>query len=812
MSRDTAAHTALPLRPIVLLSTVLYLSGSSLLACTSTTLTITKQAGFSNYSGSNREHIENIFLMSTLGTLIGSLAWGALSDTFGRRRNLVVCLLISLCFQVIKAIFRTANVLPIISFIACIMNGSIVIVKAYAGDILDSSNSAAGFGLLGVSSLFINASAVVLDVILFQYAFKPSAEMLSIIPLVFEVISIIIVLICVEWYLPETIRVKNLKTNVASNSNAVVLNESVGLYNEDNSTVDNIELIDINNNRNSLDKPSTPSPTRLSPHNQQITPTPSSQSPVSAPASAVVAAPSPLPSTAPISVPISKPSIKSIASFDNDTESDFFVDDLPLPSSNSKSILSPSSGFTRRTVSPAPAFRRRMSNSPPPLSGTITPPKLIRRTTSSCMPNSPQRRNVSFSGLVTVKVIGSESLAVGRLKSLNVDEQPLVVETVTEQLNKNATISSATSTSATTIGIVNELDLLSGLDKAQQVDISQLKVNVSNKDTNPFGATSTDKINDTITSKRMHDEGDYDFENGVFLEDEPDYYVNPDISATAIAAEATQRLLSEISSLRYANGAEFYEKHLSDISPYTILLKTIKSLLIRKSVLLSSLVYALNLCVLTAITLCFPVWLMDNSPVDGITKTHPGAYDPIHNPSGMGYKGKDVLLIISIAFILGICLVTKFFAMAMHNWKVVYCYKFGNAFTVIGIMLMPSLYTVNKILNVPFYSWLYVIAIDTILSFGGMWSLLCAIIMVNNSGYKWERGTVFGLAETAGCIGKIVGVLISKYYYDFIIHSKQPWPFDASMYWYSVGIFLYVAGDIAAYLPKSIQVYMNTYM
>ena len=52
----------------------------------------------------------------------------------------------------------------------------------------------------------------------------------------------------------------------------------------------------------------------------------------------------------------------------------------------------------------------------------------------------------------------------------------------------------------------------------------------------------------------------------------------------------------------------------------------------------------------------------------------------------------------------------------------------------------------------------------------------------------------------------MIGVLISKYYYDFITHSKQPWPFDASMYWYSMGIFLYIAGDIAAYLPKSILV------
>jgi hypothetical protein len=178
----------------------------------------------------------------------------------------------------------------------------------------------------------------------------------------------------------------------------------------------------------------------------------------------------------------------------------------------------------------------------------------------------------------------------------------------------------------------------------------------------------------------------------------------------------------------------------------------------------------------------------------------------VRDPSGLALAGDDVIFIVAVSFVLSVLLMVKFFAMSVRNWKVVFCYRLGVRITVAGVLLVPTIYSVQQLLRVPFYAYLYVIAVFSLISLGSMWSLMATILMVNNSGYKWERGTVFGLAETVGCVGKLGGVLISRYMYDVAVHSRQKWPFDAAAYWYGVALLLYSFSGLAACLPKSILV------
>lgn len=155
-----------------------------------------------------------------------------------------------------------------------------------------------------------------------------------------------------------------------------------------------------------------------------------------------------------------------------------------------------------------------------------------------------------------------------------------------------------------------------------------------------------------------------------------------------------------------------------------------------------------------------------------------------------------------------IILLVKLFTPAMKDCKVINCYRFGSGLMVASVLLVPSIFNVHEACKgaSEIYSWLFVIILYTCINLGSLWSLLCTIVMINNSSYKWERGTVFGGAETVACIGKLFGILLAKYFYTAALHSSYMWPFDASMYWYALGIFLYMSGRLTYYLPKGILV------
>ena len=174
----------------------------------------------------------------------------------------------------------------------------------------------------------------------------------------------------------------------------------------------------------------------------------------------------------------------------------------------------------------------------------------------------------------------------------------------------------------------------------------------------------------------------------------------------------------------------------------------------------------------------------------------------------MGMTGTQAISVTSISFMLAIILLVKLFTPAMKDCKVIYCYRFGSGLMVASVLLVPSIYNIQEACRgaSEIYSWVFVIGLYTCINLGSLWSLLCTIVMVNNSSYKWERGTVFGGAEIVACIGKLIGILLAKYFYSAALYSDWVWPFDASIYWYSLGIFLYISGRLTNYLPKAILV------
>lgn len=769
--RTPVPVTVMPVWQLCLLSLILFLSGSSLLATTATTLTVTQQFGYIA-TQINRDLVETIYIYATLGTFLGSFFWGVLSDAFGRKWALMVCLLLSLGFMLARALCTSLAWLPLLSFSSCLANGSLVVVKAYAGDILDSANSATGFIILGVCSICVNAVAVLFDLAL--YSILPDSKSL-LIPSVLESVCIVVVLVCIQVFLTETIRVSERKPTSPAQGQPPGQGQVEMTPAYEKVVADEGEVVDI-------ELPDPAGSPRASPSDS----------------------PGTLPSLAPRSAGIMKKPYLKISTAMGDAEDCF--DDEPV-------FLGDAGDSTAGRYATPPL---RQSTPPPP-------PRTLSPT-----PSSPLRRNVSFSGLVTVKVIGSENLAVGRLKTLPFDENPLSSVASDGVAPRNAP-TGVVGGSARGLQRAASAD---GLSLAGARPLSPLSEDATPSPSSGVVATSGTTEGGGATNDSRPTPAAGEDSNDImreYCEDSDDYLqafcgdgaersrdLDPGQrhSGSSTFRAATQ-LLSTFGSLRYANGAEFYESQLSEITALAVVAKTLRSLLMRNTVLLSTGLYATNMCVVTAVSLSCPVWLLYHAPLEGEQGPTSGqggqaAFDPVHNPSGMALAGDDVIFIVAVSFVLSVLLLVKFFAMSVRNWKVVFCYRLGVRFTIAGVLLVPTIFSVQQLLRVPFYAYLYVIGVYSLISLGSMWSLMSTILMVNNSGYKWERGTVFGLAETVGCVGKLAGVLISRYFYDLAVRSRQKWPFDSAIYWYALALLLYCCSGLAACLPKSILVRLQS--
>ena len=78
-------------------------------------------------------------------------------------------------------------------------------------------------------------------------------------------------------------------------------------------------------------------------------------------------------------------------------------------------------------------------------------------------------------------------------------------------------------------------------------------------------------------------------------------------------AAAAQDLITTMSSKRYCNGADAYVTQLESISPLGVLAKTLKSLTSRNTVVYSVMLYTINMCIITAVSICTPLWLLQHS-------------------------------------------------------------------------------------------------------------------------------------------------------------------------------------------------------
>lgn len=738
--RTPVVISPVPVFPIVILSLILYLSGSSVLASMANVLTTTQQFGFIASTFSSRNFIESILFSGSAGTFLGSFFWGVFSDTFGRKRSLLISLFSSLVFILIRVFHRIDMAwLPFYTFCASICNGSLVIVKAYAGDILDATNATEGITALGVCTIFINAIFLGIDSILNKIAiYTRNMQWILVIPTLLETIALLCVIACVQLYFHETIRVKwksDLQNNndgiqtmqIASSTDApsfkkdflnTVNTQLISFYRKLSNTTDDEEDEDTDkkreaakivemygkksNDSNSVSSSAASgeiwstgngvSATRDKVSSEELFAKEEDRYATVMLEGVSVYAPAVINNNTKYnSITLAEDQeyirTNSSGSTNSDNSDDFFFGgvstDTPPPPPPPRKVYSPTPnqiGVLKDGRSRAVRLRpNSMSRSSPPLSrrysnSPIPEEKGNHVLTRSAMsvgpgtryipnssnvsivcPTSPIRRNVSFNGITTVKVIGNDSLAVGKLKLLNQNETPLntgpgVFPNVSGSSAGTGLDSGSSNVSSQLITLQEEgeselEDRRSPTDsvvpdsaKSTTHRISPTPIKASNKESScvilpqnveseTTGIVTLDTINDESTLNN-------DSESDPLLKEERDVPVETNASSpsdtdtessvvTASSrseseniAAAAQDLITTMSTSRYCNGANEYVTQLESISPMGVLLKTLKSLTSRNTVVYSVILYTINMCIITAVSICTPLWLLQHSESD----------------------------------------------------------------------------------------------------------------------------------------------------------------------------------------------------
>lgn len=312
--------------------------------------------------------------------------------------------------------------------------------------------------------------------------------------------------------------------------------------------------------------------------------------------------------------------------------------------------------------------------------------ELTPTRTSSSRASSPKRKDkkVSFAGLVMVKVIGSDLLAYGNLKKIDPVEEPLLIE------------SSSGSRS----------------DHSEEASRNWLTTSPSDEET-----VRHTQVNPMTSKVDEHD-------------------LNP-VPSTRSTLSSSAVLPPNVP--RYSNGSSEYDASISSSS----LSSTLKYLLSRQEVLITTSLYGFYGFIQLASNDIFPLWVV-TSPADG----------------GLGYNSYLIGTVTMITGPITIFMQLIVYPYLAQSYGELSVYRYGSALFAIGMVFIPSISSIPYAEPNSFLSFLLVISGLTIMSVSAMWTMITIFVLINNSCYSHQRGTVNGIAQTFASIGKLSGPYI----------------------------------------------------
>lgn len=414
---------------------------------------------------------------------------------------------------------------------------------------------------------------------------------------------------------------------------------------------------------------------------------------------------------------------------------------------------SSSDGSSSDSSAAVAALRERDNVSPRPGS--------MKKRTVLTPPASPMRRNVSFSGLVTVKFIGSPSVGFSHLNT-----------------------GSAVGDDAD-----DELEAISLPPSTAAIETFVPSFAEAEECHSPLCEESLDRTPSGVVPQTA---------SGVAMSDASNDCVASSISTDQLTDESPPldkpiQREQQSAFLRYTNGAEFYDAPLPRTARFRKLLAaTLRCLLRRRTVLMSCLLYGAVSALLTVTMRLFWVWSQSwVNCGDGL---------------GLSLEELGAVVISSTLFSFGILAQYPSYV-AAH--KFVKACQFGAGIFIAGCAVAPTAGMFAEALKTDRHHVSGMIlgtAVLTAFMVGGEWMMCSTMTFITHCCYSHERGTVFGIAETVGSLCQVVLLVIMSSLFWSFSKSSVGWPFNSALVWYLLAIIAVVISKLVGFFPKAIEV------
>lgn len=322
-------------------------------------------------------------------------------------------------------------------------------------------------------------------------------------------------------------------------------------------------------------------------------------------------------------------------------------------------------------------------------------------------------RRVSFAGMVMVKVIGSDLLAYGNLKKIDPMRDEPILPIHTPSSSPSSASSSASSSSSSygyhdTYDTKNYSSKLDDGEKYEEEDQESIS-------------------SDPLAYRRKANGNHFDESHGdrTNMEQRDDSHpVSP----------STPALPQHIP--RYNTGSVDDE----EVSGLKNLWNTVIYLLSKREILISTSLYGLNAFIQLAANEIFPLWVV-TSIDDG----------------GFGYNTHAIGLATMITGPITIFTQIVIYPYLTEKLGILRVYRYGAFIFAIAMICAPGISLIEYIIPSAALSFALVTMTLAIISIGSMWVLITIFVLINNSCYSHQRGTVNGIGQTFASLGRLSG-------------------------------------------------------
>ena len=651
------------------------------------------------------------------GSLFGNFIWGVASDRIGRKPALILGLWGSVIASLVFAFSKSFWVIVFARFLWGLLNGNIGVSKTYVAEILDDSNMAKGMALYGTIGgvgrtlgpilggylMFPARSATWLqDTVFDEYPFALPATTVSAMCLVTSLLSL--------KYLPETLPGSWLYISPEDSAPKAGAEVNVVLRDTVYSPLNAMD-IDSEERENLAREDGCQAQLALRAQESQ-----------------------------------------------KGSEQKAFVADVANSSARSGDALEEIDLHTSDVESGVPQQR-----SPEILPCVGTPAARLTPTpvggTPSSAVNTP-KRSVGFANVVMVKTIGSNAMAYGPLKRVNMEDVPIPIES---------------SPTRTTRAVANEQ-----VEQEEQdfEDVNApmwpaLRERASAKSQTYAGNSDGDELEMTTPVRAVASSTSTDTST-----DEPDMSPVPMSTSPSVAAPRTQ--------LRFSNGSEFFDGagRGGVHSPSEGLWAQVSYLLTRKQIFISTLMYGLVGFFGVMMIEIFPLWV--------VTRVTDGGFD---------YKEHDIGWIMTVSGPVSILGQVLFYPSLVEKFGLIKTYVWAGQTFAITAILTPCISLVSQY---KLFSQILLTLAMAVMSTVQMWIFISIFTFINNSCYSHQRSTVNGIGQTFAALGRLTAPAIGANLFAWSENNGLTWPLNYALCWYVVAGMAIIGTHLVYNLPKSI--------